>query len=769
MKHLLLLVLLVPSLAYSQKTYTISGKISDSETGEDLIGVSVLAPEIVKGVASNSYGFFSLTLPAGTYLIRFSYLGYNSEERDIILDENFIYDVELKPTVLDIDEIIVSSERDDRNISGTETGLEILNLKKIASIPVIFGEKDLLKTIQLLPGISTGSESSTGLNVRGGSTGQNLIILDEAPVYGSSHLAGFFSVFNSDAIKDVTIYKGGVPASYGERASSVIDIKMKEGNNKSFSMSGGIGLVSSQLTVEAPLIKDRMSFILSARRTYADLIAKAILPEDLLRNDMQFYFYDANAKLNYTINQNNRIFLSGFFGKDVFSLGSDIGTNWGNATGTLRWNHIANKRLYLRSSLIYSRYSYGFIFGQTSLRLKTGIEDIIFKEDATLYVNPDNTLKFGVKATYHYFKPGELLVDDNFNLGMAAGEKRAIQAAFYIQNEQNITNNLTANYGVRVSGFSQIGPGWFYNYLDQREPVDSSYFDKGKIVDLNISIEPRVAVNYRFNQESSLKLSYNRMSQYLHLLSNTTSGSPADVWIPTSNNLKPVFVDHISAGFFRNFMENSVETSVEIYYKSINNTVDYKDGADIIFDKHVESQLVTGIGRSYGIEFYAEKKTGNLNGWISYTLSRTENKIEGINKYKWYPVRYDKTHDLSIVTTYKLSNRLNISCIWVYSTGNAVTFPSGKYIIDNNPVPLYTERNGYRMPSYHRLDMSLTLNSKKDRRFKSSWDLSVYNLYNRYNAYMITFRESETVQGETEAVQLSLFGIIPSLTWKFKF
>ena len=420
----------------------------------------------------------------------------------------------------------------------------IRDSNKIEALPVLFGEKDILKTIQLLPGISNTSEGSAGFNVRGGSMGQNLILLDEAPVYSASHLAGFFSVFNSDAIKDVTIYKGGVPASYGGRASSVLDIKMNNGNNKSFSMSGGIGLVASRLTVEAPLIKDKMSFIVSARRTYADLIARAVFPENIIRDDMKFYFYDFNAKLNYIINQNNRIFLSGFFGEDVFALGSDIGTNWGNATGTLRWNHIFSDRIFTQTSLVYSRYNYGFIFGQTSMRLRTGIEDIIFKEDATWYINPLNTMKFGLKSTWHYFRPGELTAAEEPDFEISASEKRAVEGALYLQNEQKITDRLNANYGVRLSMFSQAGPVWFYEYDNGKEPLDSTFYGKGKLAFPYYSVEPRMAINFMPNGKNSLKLSYSRMSQYLHLLSNTTAGSPADVWLPTGNNLKPVYVDH---------------------------------------------------------------------------------------------------------------------------------------------------------------------------------------------------------------------------------
>jgi len=769
MKNLLIFIALFPLATFAQQNYIISGKVSDAETGEDLTGATVIVTELVRGVATNAYGFYSLSLPPGNYTVRYSYMAYEDEEREIKLDKNHIVNIELRPAIVDIDEVLVSSERDDRKITRTGTGVEKVNIKKTEVLPVLFGEKDILKTIQLLPGISNTSEGSAGFNVRGGSMGQNLILLDEAPVYSASHLAGFFSVFNSDAIRDVTIYKGGVPARYGGRVSSVLDIKMNNGNNKNFSMSGGVGLVASRVTVEGPVIKDKMSFIVSARRTYADLIARAVLPENVIRDDMKFYFYDFNAKLNYIINQNNRIFLSGYLGKDVFALGSDIGTNWGNATGTLRWNHIFSDRIFAQTSLIYSRYNYGFIFGQTSMRLRTGIEDIIFKEDATWYINPDNTLKFGIKSIYHYFRPGELTAAEDPDFEIAASEKRALEGAVYIQNEQKLSESFSANYGLRLSGFSQTGPGWFYEYEDGKEPVDSTYFGNGEIAWPRLSVEPRLSINFMPDSRNSLKLSYNRMSQYLHLLSNTTSGSPADVWLPISNNLKPVYVDHISAGYFRNLLDNDIVTSLEIYYKNIVNTADYKDGAEIIFDEHVESQVLSGRGRSYGLEMYAGKKTGRFTGWISYTLSRTENLIEGINNYGWYPVRYDKTHDISLAMNYKISKRIKVSGVWVYATGNAVTFPGGRYIIDNNPVPYYTGRNGYRMPPYHRLDLSITINGKERQKFKSAWNFSVYNAYNRHNAYIISFRESETSPGTTEAVKLSLFGIVPSITWKFKF
>jgi hypothetical protein len=769
MKLLLFFFAIFPVLAFGQHNYTLSGKVTDSGTGEDLIGVSVLVFDLSKGTSTNSYGFYSLSLPEGKYTIHYSYLGYEKRDTILNIDRDQIINIEISPSVIALKEVIVSGEKNDKKISSAESGVEKINLKEIEYIPVLFGEKDILKTIQLLPGISASAEGSTGFNVRGGSMGQNLILLDEAPLYSSSHLMGFFSVFNSESIKDVTVYKGGIPAYYGGRASSVLDITMKNGNSKKFSSSGGIGLVSTRLTLEGPVLKDKMSFIISGRRTYGDLIARLLFPRKLLSTDTKFYFYDLNAKLNYTINDKNRLFLSGYFGKDVFELGDNIGTEWGNTTGTIRWNHLFNTKLFFKSSIIYSRYNYGFIFGQNSLRLRSGINDLTMKEDLTCYINPDLTIKTGLNITYHRFNPGELKADLNTDFQILLRKKKAFETGTYLQIEQKFTSELTANYGLRFSTFNQMGPGWFYNYNEKNQPVDSTWFQSGKAAFPWIGIEPRIALNYQLGNNSSVKLSYNRMAQYLHLLSNSTTGSPTDIWMPSSNNLKPLYVDQVSAGFFRNFLNNGIEASIEVYYKNMINTVDYEDGAEIILNKHVESEILTGKGRGYGLEFYIKKNYGNFSGWISYTLSKTENKIKEINNNSWYPMKYDKTHDLSVIAIYKLGKRWSLCSVWTYATGNAVTFPSGKYLIDNNPVPYYTERNGYRMPSYHRLDLSVNLNGKNRKKFKSSWDFSIYNVYNRYNAYIISFRESETVPGSTEAVQLSLFGIVPSITWKFEF
>lgn len=767
-KGFLVFLSIIPLITYGQQNYTLSGKITDSETGEDLIGVTIFINELGSGATTNAYGFYSLSLPEGNYSVRYSYVGYKSEERMLELDSDHILNIEISSSVIDLDEVVISAESKTRNITSAESGIEKLNLKEIEKIPVFFGETDILKTIQLLPGISNTTEGSTGFNVRGGSMGQNLILLDEATVYSSSHLMGFFSVFNSDALKNVTLYKGSIPANYGGRASSVLDVTMNNGNNKRISASGGIGLISTRLTFECPIFKDRMSFIISGRRTYGDLFAKLLFPDRIVTDDVNFYFYDLNSKLNYTINANNRLFLSGYFGKDVFELESNIGTNWGNTTGTLRWNHIFNDKLFSNTSVIYSKYDYGFIFGSYGTEFQTGIEDISLKEDASWYINPDFTINFGLEGIYHRFNAGEI-AGDSTSFETIINEKKAVEGALYIQNEHRITSRISTSYGIRFSMFSQIGPGWYYDYDDEGNLIDSTYFDAGKFAYPGFGFEPRIAINYILGEKSSIKLSYNRMVQYLHLLSTSTAGPPSDIWIPSSNNLKPLYVDHFSAGFFRNFMDHSLETSIEVFYKNMINTADYEDGANLFFDKHVESEILCGKGRSYGLEFFIKKKYGKLSGWISYTLSRAENKIEGINNNSWYPFKYDKTHDLALVAMYGISKRLTISGVWTYATGNAVTFPSGRYVVDNNAVPYYTERNGYRMPAYHRLDLNLTLTGKNRRRFKTSWEFSIYNLYNRYNAYMITFRENEAVSGSTEAVKLSLFGIVPSITFNFRF
>jgi len=759
----LLLILLLWQPIFAQQV-TISGRITDASNGEDLIGVTIMEDGNSTGTISNVYGFYSLTLPVGVHSIKYTYIGFETQIIEVDFNENKVIDIKLKVTSTELEEIEVTADRIDENISSTQMSVERINIKQIEKIPVFMGEKDILKTIQLLPGISSTSEGGSGFSVRGGSIDQNLILLDEAPVYSASHLMGFFSVFNSDALKNVTVYKGGIPANYGGRASSVLDISMKEGNNQKFSASGGIGLISSRLTVEGPIIKDKMSFIVSGRRSYADLVAKSV---GLFDDDMNLYFYDLNAKVNYQINDKNRIFLSGYFGKDDFGF-EDMGMNWGNTTGTLRWNHLFNSKLFSNTSVIYSKYDYGFNMGSDA-SMRSGIEDIGFKEDMTWFINPLNTIKFGLNVKHHTFNPGELLFEDSDITQIVLDKTKALESAVYISNNQKINERLSAKYGVRFSMFNQLGEGWSNTYNDNNEKIDSVYYLNGEIMQTYWDIEPRISLNYQLNEKSAVKLSYNRMAQYLHLLSNSTSGQPTDTWMPSSTNIEPLSVSQYAIGYFRNFNDNKYEFSIESYYKDMNNVTDYKDGTDIMLNENIEAYILSGKGRSYGIEFYLKKKYGRFNGWISYTLSRTENKIDGINNDNWYLSKLDKTHDISIVANYDLTKRLSISAAWVYYTGNAVTFPSGKYEYDNQIWSYYTERNGYRMPDYHRLDLNLHLKGKRTKKFQSSWDFSLYNAYNRYNAYSISFEESETNPGTTEAVKLSLFGIVPSITWNFKF
>lgn len=759
-----LLMWLTFTFASAQEKHTISGEVIDAATGEALIGVTIYTADKTTGTMTNTYGFYSLTLPAGEQSIFYSFVGYETQQRQINLVSDQTIKIQLKINETALSEVVVSAEKKDKNIAVTQMTGEKLDMKTIDKLPVLFGERDVLKTIQLLPGISTVSEGGNGFSVRGGSIDQNLILLDEAPVYSASHLMGFFSVFNADAIKGMTVYKSGIPANYGGRAASVLDITMRDGNMKKIQGSGGIGLLASRLTLEGPIIEDKMSFIVSGRRSYADIIAKGA---NQIESGTKMYFYDLNAKLNYKINDNNRLFLSGYFGKDDFGF-EDMGMDWGNTTATLRWNHLFSAQLFSNTTLLYSEYDYGFNFGDNG-SMKSGIKDVSIKQDFTWYSNPQNTLKYGLNATYHTFYPGEFLFEDNSISDIKVAEKQALESSMYISNEQKIGSKLIFDYGLRTSMFNQFGKGENITYDDDNNIIDREYFDKGEIMQSYYGLEPRLGINYRYSSNSSLKASYNRMVQYLHLMSNSTSGQPTDTWTPSTFNIEPTTVNQYSVGYFRNFMDNTFEFSTETYYKTMNNISDYKDGTQVMLNEDIESYILQGEGRSYGLEFYLKKKYGDFTGWVSYTLSKTENKIEGINNGEWYDSSYDKTHDVSVVTSYQFTPRLSVSANWIFYTGNAVTFPSGKYEFDGYQVPYYTERNGYRMPDYHRLDLNIHLEGKGKRRIKSSWDFSLYNLYNRMNAYTINFRESESNPNVTEAVKLSLFGIVPSVTWNFKF
>ncbi len=765
---LLALFVTISITGFATNKFTISGFVKDASNGEELIGATIYLKENEKGTITNVYGFYSLTVPEGDYTIQYSYLGYNSQEFSVKLNKSLVQDIELTENSEHLEEVVITAEQEDHNIKSTEIGVFKISPKDISAVPVLFGEKDLMKTIQLMPGVKSAGEGSSGFNVRGGSPDQNLILLDEATVYNASHLLGFFSVFNSDAIKDVKMIKGGGPAEYGGRLSSVLDIKMKEGNMKDYSVSGGLGLISSRLTVEGPIVEDKGSFIISGRRTYLDLFLGLASDESLSKS--QLYFYDLNMKANYKINDKNRIYLSGYFGRDVFGYDEMMGIDWGNATGTIRWNHLFNDKLFLNSSFIYSNYNYDISsdLGDDEMNIESGISDINLKEDFSYYINPQNTLRFGTNITYHSFVPGEVSGNEAFN-SYNQDNDYAYEAAAYISHELRLSEKLKFEYGLRYSMFFVTGPGDVYKYDDNNNVVDTTTYNTNELIKTYGGFEPRFAATYTLNNKSSIKLAYSRNRQYLHLLSNSTSGTPMDAWIPSSNIVEPEIADQISIGYFRNFLNNKIETSIEVYYKDMQNQLDYENGTDLFLNPHIESQIVTGHGRSYGAELLIKKNSGKLTGWLSYTYSKTEKRFDEINDGGWYPTKYDRTHDVSIVGMYQFNPKWNVSATWVYNTGDAVTFPSGKYNIEGQIVSYYTERNGYRMPDYHRLDLGVTYTKQKKKGREANWNFSLYNAYGRENAYTITFQESESDPNVTEAVQLSLFKWIPSITYNFKF
>ena len=768
---IIFLTFLISGMANAQSDFVLSGQITDAATGESLIGANVVADQLPNtGAVSNNYGFYSLTLPAGDYRIHFRFIGYETKTIAVNLNQNKRLDAELNATSYEIGNIVVTGERADKNVTSVEMGKVQMAPKQIESIPVIFGEPDVLKTMQLTPGIKPAGEGSSGFFVRGGGIDQNLILLDEAPVYNASHLLGFFSIFNSEALKNASMMKGSIPAEFGGRASSVLDIQMKEGNLKEFGVTGNLGLISSNLTVEGPLAKDKSSFILSGRRTYADLFLNFANDEDI--KETHLYFYDLNLKTNYKINDNNRIYLSAYLGRDDFGYKNEFGFDWGSKTGTFRWNHNFSEKLFSNSSFIFSNYSYNItIMRNLDVEILSSIQDLNLKQDFSFYANANNTLKFGGNIIYHSVLPGEITVNESAGFTPPAdiSERKAIEWAAYFANNQKVSEKLRLYYGLRLALFSNIGPGEFYEFNQQGQLADTINLNSTKIFKTQGGLAPRFGANYLINDRSSVKLSYNRMYQFLHLLSNSTTTTPTDLWLPSSNNVKPQISDQVSLGYFRNFRNNEFETLVEVYYKNLQNQIDYKNGAELVFNSTVEAELVFGRGWAYGAEIMVKRNFGRLNGWLSYTWSKTMRQFNEINNGNPYPARQDRTHDVSVVGMYNITNKWKLSATWVYYTGNAVTFPSGRYQIDGKTIGYYTERNGYRMPDYHRLDVGLVWQRKKTDRFESSWTFSVYNAYARENAYFIQFREKEDNPGMTEAVQVSLFKAIPSVSYKFKF
>lgn len=770
-KPLLLFLFLLTALSsFAQKKSIISGTIKDEVTGETLIGATVRIKELPQsGTTTNSYGFYSLSAPEGGYTLLFTYVGYKTISRPLALHQSQIINISLR-SKSDLNEVTINADKPNNDqVASPQMGLEKINMAQINNVPVLLGEKDILKTISLLPGVKSAGEGNTGFYVRGGASDQNLILLDEATVYNASHLFGFFSTFNSDAIKDVSLYKGGMPAEYGGRLSSVLDIKMNEGNNKDFTVQGGLGLIASRIKVEGPIVKDKGSFMVSARRTYIDLFLKA--SSDSTLKGSTIYFYDINAKANYHFNDKNAVYLSGYFGKDVLGLKNTFGTNWGNSTGTIRFNHLFSNRLFSNTSLVYSNYNYVVqSFSSTdNFKVTSKINDLNLKEDLQYFVGNNHTLKFGLNILHHDISPGDITSTASFN-NKSTEQRYGFENAGYISDEWKASEKLTLLYGLRLSGFFLSGPGTFKTYGLEGNTLTSDTYTSGQSVKNYFNLEPRFSASYILNDENSIKASYNRNTQNIHLLTNSTSSSPTDLYVMSSNNIKPEIADQVSTGYFKNFKDNLFEFSAEVYYKWLQNQIDYKDGAQLLVNQDVESDLTYGSGRAYGLELFLKKKYGRLNGWIGYTLSRTKRKFDAINNGNYYPARQDRTHDVSVVGIFKLNSRWTFSGAFVYGTGNAITYPTGKYNIGGLTTFSYSERNGYREPSSNRLDIGATLEGKEHTKYHSSWTFGVYNVYGHRNPYIITFRDSKTVPNTTEAVETSIFGTaIPSVTWNFKF
>ena len=748
----------------AQEFTTVNGTVKDKLTGESIIGAVIKIDQLANVVVmSNEYGFYAISLPKGKYDLRISFVGYEEKRVPILLNAPLITNVFLE-SKNQLAEVVVSSKRKDDNLTKAQIGTETLNMQSISKVPVIFGEKDVLKTIQLLPGVKSAGEGNSGFYVRGGAADQNLILLDEAPVYNASHLLGFFSTFNSDAIKDATLIKGNGPAQYGGRLSSVLDVKMKDGNNKNYTVNGGLGLISSRLSIEGPIQEDKSSFILSGRRTYADVFLKAT--EKFKDNIL--YFYDLNAKANYKIDDKNRIYFSGYFGQDELGLGSSFRINWGNKTGTIRWNRIVNSKLFLNTSFIYSDYSYnvGLKNGETNFNVNSNIKDINIKQDYTYYLNPKNTIRYGFNSILHTITPSVFSGTVNNNINKVG--RNGLENALYFNNNFKANQQLTFDYGLRISAYSIMG-GDEYNIYNNNAITQSILLQKNEFGKTYINAEPRFTSNYRINDLSSFKIAYARNVQHLHLLSNATAASPSDQWIGNSYNIKPELADQTSIGYARNFKNNTYELGAELYYKSMQNQLDYKDGTNINTIADVESSLLYGVGRAYGFEFLAKKKIGLFSGWISYTLSKTERKIAGINEGNWYNAKQDRTHDVSIVTILELNPKWTVSGVFVYSTGNAVTFPTGKYSLGEQTIYQYANRNANRMPDYHRLDLSATYENKNKKKNAGSWNFSLYNVYGRENAYQISFQDDPSDNSKTQIIQTALFRWVPSITYNFKF
>ncbi len=767
----------------TKKRYTISGYIRDKSSGETLIGATLSIKTSSKGISSNQYGFYSITLEAGKYNLLCTSVGYKSQSISIELNMDSVMNIDMENGVALSQEVVVTARKRDNNVKTAQMGKVSLQIEQIKSVPAFLGEVDLLKVVQLLPGVRNAGEGSAGIYVRGGGPDQNLILLDDAVVYNTGHLFGFFSVFNSDAIKNVTLIKGGMPAQYGGRLSSVLDVSMKDGNNQKIQVDGGIGLIASRVSIQGPLKKEKASFIISARRTYIDALTKPFMSKTGQFSGSGYYFYDLNTKLNYKFSDKDRLFLSGYFGRDVFDFVNgqeslDVNIPWGNATGTIRWNHVFSKKLFVNTTALYNDYNFSFKANQNNfdVKLASGIKDVSIKQDYDFYSFSKHKIKFGAAYTYHRFKPSIVSGrQDSVEFNPVNPQlKYANEVSAYIQDDWEISSKFQINGGLRYSMFQQIGPYKLYETDANGNKIDSTVFSGGNPVKTYGGLEPRVTMRYSINDETSIKMSATRNLQFIHLVSNSGTTLPTDIWVPSTYKVKPQLSWLYAAGLFKNFKNNMFETSIEFYYKDMQNQIEYKEGYTPNSLDDTENSFVFGKGWSYGSELYINKAKGKFTGWIGYTLSWTWRKFADLNFGEKYPAKYDRRNDLSVVGMYELNKKWKLSATFVYGTGNAATLPERFYIVDGVLTQEYSRINQYRLPSYHRLDLGAVLTPKKNenRKCKSEWVFSVYNVYNRKNPYFIYFDQTGSLgQGnlQIQAKQVSIFPVIPSVTWNFKF
>lgn len=774
-------------LGLSQEKVTLSGVVSDANTNETLIGVSVFVPELNTGNYTNEYGFYSITVPKGNYTIQISYIGFETLREKIEINQNTKRNFSLKESKLELGEVVITENVYKTSIKKPEMSVNKLAINTIKQMPVLMGEVDIIKSLLFLPGVTNAGEGQSGFNVRGGGADQNLVLLDEATLYNTSHVFGFFSVFNADAIKDLKLYKGGIPARFGGRASAVLDVYQKDGNSNKLSMNGGIGLISSRLLAEGPIVKDKGSFLIAGRGSYAHLFLK------LSDNQNSAYFYDLNTKLNYKLNENNNLYLSGYFGRDIFSLNESFRNVYGNSTMNLRWNHLFSNKLFSNLSLIYSNYYYGLDLGFIGFNWESTIENYNLKYDFKYYASEKTKFNFGANITKYDINPGTIKpLDDTSSINFRQLDKKyAVENGLYADVEHNLTDKISFMAGLRFSSFYRIGasnvnfyennqPVVFDEELkiyEKATPIRTEYFGSNKKIADYSNFEPRFTISYQINENQSVKAGYNRMVQYMQLVSNTQSPSPLDVWTPSDNYIKPQLADQVSLGYFKNFKDGDYTLELETFYKKVQNRIDYIDGADLIANEAIEQVILNGKMRSYGLELLLRKNEGRLNGWVAYTLSRSEQQTPGrtpnetgINNGNWYRSAYDKTHNLALTGNYKLDKRWTLGAAFTLQSGQPVTFPTGKYVFEGITVPSYNSRNEDRLPTYHRLDVSATLTPKKyeNKRFKGEWVFGIYNLYSRNNAASISFRQNEDT-GFNESVKLSIFGIVPSVSYNFKF